>query len=385
MDLGTLTVGSPEPNPVVNQVGVAVPLSDARYESGPNSFTPTGVPGPGAPLTWSEATTGTFVFSGELTFTQIAPAATITIPDPALRACVNVALGQLPDAAITEAQAATINTLTCEGAGVADLTGIEYLTGLVTLQLANNDITDITALPSLPTVLHLGIGTNPISDVDALAAMTQLESLSINNLGLSDLTLVSAMSNLTRISFDDNQVPDLTPLAPLSNLQHIQADRNAVTDIRPLAPLTSLQTVFLHEQLVDLGELPIGTAVPNPIRTWTGTPIDLNDPRYDGRNNTFTPTGVPGMAPSLPWVEGWVLGVHRWTGHFTGELVFTQANAATGAVSETDAPRATGALANTGLSSPAVTVIAAGLLLLLGLALLLARVRSTRRSSTIQR
>lgn len=379
IDLGTVTVGTPVPNPVIDLLGNAVTLSDPRYDTATNTFMPTGASGPGSPVPWRQPTPGGFQFSGELTFAQAGPPTLITIADPALRACVNTELGQAPNDPITDTQAASINWIACATEGVADLTGIQHLTGLTILHLAENDITDISLLPSLTNLEHLTLDQNPISDVTLLSSMTQLKTVSINGLGLTDLTFVSGLTNLHWIFFEDNEISDLTPLSGLTAMLHIDGDLNKITDVRPLAPLTSLLTVSLRQQLVELGEFPIGTAVPNPIFDNDGSPIVLNDSRYDAISNTFTPTGAPGPAPSLSWDLVYTGGVDAWSGGFSGELLLTQA-APVGAPATPSG--GSGLLSDTGLDLSPLALAGAGLLLLTGIALVLLRRRPVGGNGT---
>ena len=104
-------------NPVTDRDGDPVALDDL-YDTGANTFTPTAL-GAGS-IGWDDGND----FTGTLSFTAVEQAVLITMPDDALRACVNAELGQTPTDPITEAQAATVTTVDCQNAGVTDLTGM---------------------------------------------------------------------------------------------------------------------------------------------------------------------------------------------------------------------------------------------------------------------
>lgn len=103
----------------------------------------------------------------------------ITIPDQALRACLNGALGQDPDAVVLQGQVSDPGLgirANCANLGITDLTGIEYFTGLRFLALNGNEISDVAPLGGLGrnltaigrTLSDIHIQNNRIADLAAL-------------------------------------------------------------------------------------------------------------------------------------------------------------------------------------------------------------------------
>ena len=95
------------------------------------------------------------------------PAAEIS--DRALRRCFEQALGKERGAAITESEMASLTSLTCRNAGVADLSGLEEAVSLTKLELDGNEIEDVDALGELDSLLYVGLRDNSIEDIEALA------------------------------------------------------------------------------------------------------------------------------------------------------------------------------------------------------------------------
>lgn len=73
----------------------------------------------------------------------------VDMPDQALRQAVNSALGHNAMENITQGQLAQLISLTAVGAGISDLTGLQYATHLTSLNLNNNNLTSIATLASL--------------------------------------------------------------------------------------------------------------------------------------------------------------------------------------------------------------------------------------------
>ena len=172
--------------------------------------------------------------------------AEVHIPDPALRAAVERALGKEPDAPITVAEMESLTSLDASG-GVADLTGLEHASGLTTLDLDNNQIADVTPLADLTSMDLLFLGYNQIADVTALADLTSLTWLSLYNNQIADVTPLAGLTSLNVLSLGNNQIADVTPLADLTSLSSLGLAANQLTDVTALADLRSLTQLFLSD------------------------------------------------------------------------------------------------------------------------------------------
>ncbi len=200
------------------------------------------------------------------------------IPDANLRAAIEAALGKVSGAPITEAEMERLTRLFEHGAGISDLSGLEYATNLTRLGLEGNDITDVSALAGLTNLTELSLFSNAITDISALAGLTRLTRLylGLNNVtdisalagltnltvlslvgnSVADISLLSGLTNLTELSLSDTNIPDLAALSDLSNLTHLRLIATNTADLSPLAGLTNLTSVVLsHNKIVDISPL----------------------------------------------------------------------------------------------------------------------------------
>ncbi|POH73084.1 hypothetical protein CVS27_13070 [Arthrobacter glacialis] len=214
----------------------------------------------------------------------------VAVPDSNLRSCMNVALGQAPDAVITETQAGSFTgVLSCATRGITLLTGLEAftsvnevdlrgnnfqdlsalagLTELTVLQLSENDIVNISALAGLGKLQTLGLNYNNVVDIAAVAGMPNLADLGLfgNNVvsveplklltslkhvdlyenDVADVSDLSGLANLTFLRLSNNKVTDISGLAGLANVEDLLLSENSITDISPLSGLTNLEGLFL--------------------------------------------------------------------------------------------------------------------------------------------
>ena len=169
-----------------------------------------------------------------------APNDPVSIPDAALRTCLERVLEKPSGTMITEADMASVTHLGCGGSGVATLEGLQYatalseadlqanairelsplaqLTSLTTLNMAYNNIADISALAGLTSLTFLSIGENAISDISALAGLTAIEALVMDTNRISDVAAVAGLTAIRTLHFWDNNVYDISALTANSGI-----------------------------------------------------------------------------------------------------------------------------------------------------------------------
>ena len=209
-----------------------------------------------------------------------ASAQNVEFPDANLAAAVRGALGLGATAPIPETDLEALTYLFASNAGITDLTGLEYATGLWDLYLPRNQVSDISRLASLTRLVNLDLDGNQISDISPLASLTRLETLdlsknpisnfaplagltaltSLNLLGTgfsnSDFAHISLLVNLMRLELSDNEISALEGLGAFPNLIYLHLNGNQIRDITPLAGFTSLTQLYLSKnQITDLSPL----------------------------------------------------------------------------------------------------------------------------------
>ena len=207
-------------------------------------------------------------------------AANVNIPDAALRATINKALGanRAANAAVTEAEMKTLTSLRVRSASISDLTGLEKATNLTSLDLRSNSISSISAVSGLTKLTYLDLEDNSLTDISALSRLIKLRVLRLNfnrisnisalsgltNLQMLDVGLgnnrisnISALSGLTELSAlyltsssTGNSLTDISALSGLTNLTRLYLQRNSLTDISALSGLTNLQWLVLADNSI---------------------------------------------------------------------------------------------------------------------------------------
>ena len=146
----------------------------------------------------------------------------VPIPDAALRARVAAALGKPGDAVIGERELAALASLDARGAGVSDLSGLEYAAHLTTLDLGGNAVGDLGPLAALATLEVLNLD-GAAADLAPVLGLAGLRRLSLRDVGLEDAGKLRGLTALEALDLGGNPITDLAPLADLSRLEALRA------------------------------------------------------------------------------------------------------------------------------------------------------------------
>jgi Leucine-rich repeat (LRR) protein len=84
-----------------------------------------------------------------------------SLPDQALRRAINLALGRNAMDNLNRGELAQLTTLSAVGAGISDLTGLEWATHLTSANFNNNSLTSIAPLSGLTQLASLTWTGNP--------------------------------------------------------------------------------------------------------------------------------------------------------------------------------------------------------------------------------
>jgi Leucine-rich repeat (LRR) protein len=224
----------------------------------------------GSPVTYPAAGDYAWVFKNEglylnATVTVHVTDSGVTIPDDALRTCVNSRLSLDASVQPTLAQLATITTgaVNCANKGVKDLTGLNLITGLPSLKLSGNSIADLSPISALPNVTSADLSQNEFTSLAGLGSMPKLGTLQVQQNSTSTkakLQTLAGINNLpvlTAITANYTAIRSLVPLAGNSSLKNLTATNNRLSDVTPLASVGSqLANVDLsNNQISDLSPL----------------------------------------------------------------------------------------------------------------------------------
>ena len=187
----------------------------------------------------------------------------VRIPDANLRYWLARDLNGSEGEALTDADLAAVTRLRTHDprAAVADLTGLEYATGLTELRIRLDGLPDLGPLASLTSLTVLDLGGWPngrLADISVLPLerMTGLTELVLDYHEIADIAPLACLEKLTVLDLSSNEITDLRPLAELTGLTKLSLYGNPVRDVSPLAGLKNLKELNLvHNKVSDLAPL----------------------------------------------------------------------------------------------------------------------------------
>ena len=204
------------------------------------------------------------------------PGTVVHIPDPNLRAAVAEALGKGPNAPITAEEMARLGRLEGRNRGIRDLTGLQFATNAVWLNLRENQISDLSPLAGLIHLRELWLDDNLLLDISPVRGLTNLTHLEIEENQLSDISPVRGLINLTHLEVQETLVSDILPVRGLTNLTRLDFRATLVSDLSPVAGLINLEELsFSHDNLSDLSPV-AGLINLRRIFSWNHAISDLS-------------------------------------------------------------------------------------------------------------
>ena len=219
-----------------------------------------------------------FVIALLLMWIGIASAQVVEVPDANLRDAIRETLALPAAAPLTEQEMARLKVLYAEDRDIADLTGLDYATNLVDLDLTGCQIVDIAPLANLTRLQKLHLSANKIVDIAPLANLTRLEFLNLNYNSLTDINPLANLIKLEILKLNGNWIQDITPLSNLTNLRHLEIVENPILDYSPVEALSL--TIFLRSESCELPFLSVKERLANrtfpSIFAAFGKPIEMH-------------------------------------------------------------------------------------------------------------
>ena len=178
------------------------------------------------------------------------------MPDTNLRNGVRRALGFVSGDVLTKRKILDLTEFNAANLDISDLSGLEFATNLVELDLNGNSISDLSALSGLENLTHLYLRNNDITDVEPLRDLTQLELLWVANNSVSDVEPLRDLTQLEVLWLTNNSVSDISALAGLVNLRDLRFRNNSVSDVSALEGLVNLRALrFPNNSVSDVAPL----------------------------------------------------------------------------------------------------------------------------------
>ena len=186
----------------------------------------------------------------------IATAERVKFADARLEAKVKEELRLAASSIITSVQMASLKDLSAFRAGIANLKGLEFATGLTKLDLSENRISDISPLAGLANLTQLDLSDNAIVDISPLRGLTKLKVLSLQRNRIVDIAPLAGLANLEYLRLERNEIVDVSSLGGLNRLVGLYLRGNRIVDVTPLGGLPRLLWLDLREnEIVDVSPL----------------------------------------------------------------------------------------------------------------------------------
>ncbi|MDP4146205.1 MAG: leucine-rich repeat domain-containing protein [Bacillota bacterium] len=143
-----------------------------------------------------------------------------------------------------------ITQLNVENKDITDLSGIENLTNLQTIDFAKNQISDISPLKNLKNLKDINLSYNKISDISALSGLISLQSINLSFNKISNITALKGLTKLQSLDLNNyyhvnNYISDISALKDLTNLQYLYLSNTKAGDISAFKNLINLKSLFL--------------------------------------------------------------------------------------------------------------------------------------------
>ncbi|WP_348788527.1 cell wall-binding repeat-containing protein [Leifsonia sp. NPDC080035] len=245
-----------------------------------------------------------------------AATADLTVPDPQLRACINVTmLNAAADAPISQAQLAALpsnRTLSCGSyPGIASFEGLQYAP-LRSLTFRDVTITDLSPLGAMSGLSTLNVQSYSTPDgaldlaplagaADTLAALNLNVSTNAGSTPTTELTGLGAFTNLTTLSLSNNQLSSVPGLSSLTKLTALYlAYNNFGNDI--IAQLPSATFSILNvgaNHINDFTGLPSATTLTLGAQRVVGTDVLLASADQDSFSANPSDRPVPFAGASV--------------------------------------------------------------------------------------
>ena len=175
------------------------------------------------------------------------------IPDFRLRSAILRALRKGPDDQVSMEDMAALTELVAEN--IYDLTGLEFATGLLSLEFSGSATSNLSALGHLPALRVLHMQHWRGGDLEPLRNLKSLRTLDLSFGAVEDLTPLAGLVELRRLTlngdyWNDNcgkrgDVLDLSPLSGLIELRELNLQCNRVEDLTPLSGLNRLRQLWV--------------------------------------------------------------------------------------------------------------------------------------------
>jgi len=138
--------------------------------------------------------------------------------------------------------------LSVRNRGITNLFGLQFATGLTSLDASQNRISDLTPLQGLAQLSSLELDDNggELTTLSPLSGLSNLNCLVLGQIYANSYTPLSGLSNLTSLVLRKGNVGNLNFLQNLRQLSSLSLPQNNIRNTTPLRGLTNLSRLDLR-------------------------------------------------------------------------------------------------------------------------------------------
>lgn len=126
----------------------------------------------------------------------------------------------------------------------ADIGPLSHLVDLEFLNISNGTFKNLDAINGMKDLQYLHVSNADLEHVNGLTGLTELKTLSLRNSRALDLAPLAGMHNLEELWLAGSGIVDISALRSLVNLESVSFDKTKVTDLSPLSGLTNLKIIY---------------------------------------------------------------------------------------------------------------------------------------------
>ena len=147
-----------------------------------------------------------------------------------------------------------LESLICTGTPIESLSSLKYLTNLKVLNLNKSAVQNLKPLHSIDKLEQLYLNETKIDSLHALSQLTHLKDLRFSNTQISDLYPLKGLSNLEVLHLNATNVSSVEALKGLENLRILVIDDTRVDKLDPLINLKNISQIFCDNSMVSPSE-----------------------------------------------------------------------------------------------------------------------------------
>jgi Leucine-rich repeat (LRR) protein len=140
--------------------------------------------------------------------------------------------------------AALTGVLNLRNASISDATGIQYFTGITTLDITNNLLTTLPDISAITGLVNFYATNNLLTSLPDMSAHTKLVDFQVMNNKLTSLPNLSA-PGLTSLYCSNNLITQLPPLTQFPALLNLVVGNNPIGNL-DVSPCTNLLELHIH-------------------------------------------------------------------------------------------------------------------------------------------